>query len=290
MSRESTSWGWKSWRVDERLIRVPDEETLMPSPHNISRLYYIIEISEKNWNRMEKPFSANRYENTNVVFRIFQENGQYYYAYMYLHGDGDYIGQGDRCAYYQNFDTSGNEKNLHVNYVTSNPGREEPAVKLMAAVCRLVRPDMLTPSDKYHYCCDVKRYAKEGAWCVVMFDCPDLMEALFRYGDISEEDKAEIKALVVDVSERRVCSSSKCLPVFDRISSVERAEYFPNPKKKLKKGDIELPERELCKGRKGFVVPKGKKRKTIIVKLSDGNHYPYYAMDKVDDFERICFY
>ena len=168
---------WDSWRVNERLIRVPDE---LPNPPAelafMNCKWTIVEISEKNWNRIDKPNSVVYGETTNVVFRIIKENGQYYYSYMYFTQC-----YGNYCKYFQDFDSNGNEKDLFVDYVSGTPDfTEAPGIRLMAAVCRLFRSEMLSPTDKYEYCSDVKRFAKDWARHVVLFDCPDLLEALFR--------------------------------------------------------------------------------------------------------------
>ena len=168
----------EKWRVRKGLIRIPAGVEKLPEVASFNDVNYeIIEISEdlwkrevinnKNWGNIESP-------DTGVVFRVLCKNGTCFYSYLlnvFMGGiDGRFIQGSDGIGidgYY-----------IDVTDFTSSARTIVNELEILAAVCGLATPKLLSEEVRRDYEEDVSKRGKYAIKYIARVDCPELLKVL----------------------------------------------------------------------------------------------------------------
>lgn len=278
------------WKVDEKLISIPKNAVTLPDNTYFIRLdYSVVEIPKSIWDSddidkkyMKDPKDIPDYQKSaDIVFKVIFPDDTYYYAYLSYqecYGEYNYYRQTpDDEKYY-------NDNNIEQELLRRYNTDFNQKVKVMARLCRIATPYKLDEELYIKFVSYVKKYAFKVIEFIAGFDCPELLETLYRIGALKKEQNgAVLEALKKE-------KANKCIADFDTISSVEviKLEKTETQKKPARtKGTVLSFTSDFCADHPGLALKKSTKRTPVQVTLSTGKKFTYLCRFPVSNGDQV---
>ena len=239
---------------------------------------YTVELSESLWKKtdflgmIEKAgHGQKKFNGSEMLFKIMCKDGTYYYSYL------DYQDEYGEYVYYSQvlggkyYDDSDIDEGLLRHYETQyNMSR-----KVIARLCRVATPYLLSDENKSKFVSYIKRYALVGVKEAARFDCPDFLKCLFAYNLIKDDQIDEVKRILLEEKAEDCIANFESIRTTEKIST-KKAVKASTKKSVNKAAFLPLSDKD-TNGIPGVMVTSGSKINAIDVQLSNGKKYTYFT-------------